>query len=134
MRSKLLNLLILIFIALVFYFSWLPNPHIGTYGFLPARLAYWTDADDNMNLRTAVPLVFLGLFSGMWLVSRKYTGPQWAVTWLGLIVIVALAEIGQLALPKRHFDWGDIVWGAAGALGGMAVVWMVNRWINQSFK
>ncbi|GAB3904421.1 hypothetical protein GCM10028803_33840 [Larkinella knui] len=113
-------------IGIVFGLSWLPNPHLSKYGFLPARLAYWTDADANMNVRTAVPMVFLGLFSGIWLISRKYGGYWWAGIWLALVLIILIAEVGQLALPRRHFDWGDVMWGALGALGGITAIRMAG--------
>jgi hypothetical protein len=36
----------------------------------------------------------------------------------GLVSIAFIAEAGQLGLPDRHFDWGDIAWGTAGTLAG----------------
>lgn len=47
---------------------------------------------------------------------------MWLITWLGLVAIVTLAEAGQLLLPLRHFDWGDIGWGAVGAAVGLVLV------------
>lgn len=119
----LIYLAILATIALVFLLSWLPSPRLSKYGFLPARLAYWTDAGANMNKRTAIPLIFLGIFSGVWLQITRQEWYWWLFAWLGLVVVVFIAEAGQLVLPKRNFDWGDVAWGAIGALGGMACVY-----------
>jgi hypothetical protein len=123
-RLILIYVAILATIGIVFFLSWLPNPNLGKYGFLPGRLAHWTDANSNMNLRTAVPLVLLGLFSGIWLNITRQEWYWWIATWLGLVIVVLIAEAGQLVLPKRHFDWGDVMWGALGAFGGMACVWV----------
>lgn len=81
-----------------------------------------------MNLRTAIPLVFLGVFSGIWLVLKRHKWPGWIGVWATLVLVVAIAEVGQLVLPRRHFDWGDIVWGALGAGVGMAIV-RIGHWV-----
>lgn len=122
-RFLFLYIAILATIALVFLLSWLPSPHLSKYGFLPGGLAYWTDAGANMNKRTAIPLIFLGIFSGIWLQITRQEWYWWIFMWVGLVIVVFIAEAGQLALPKRHFDWGDVVWGALGAFGGMAGVY-----------
>lgn len=72
-----------------------------------------------MNIRAAVPFVLLGLLGGLWVVYTKQPWYFWILVWLGLVFIVMLAEAGQLFLPLRHFDWGDVLWGASGALAGI---------------
>ncbi len=75
-----------------------------------------------MNLRTAVPFVLLGLVGSSWILFTKRTWYWWLIVWLMLTGIVGIAELGQLGLPDRHFDWGDIMWGCIGALIGMGIV------------
>lgn len=122
-RLSLLPVLMIVFSIIILYLSWLPHPNLSGYGLLPDWLARWTDADDNMNVRTAVPFVFLGLCGGAWLIRTGQVWHRWFITWLALVLVVIVAEAGQLMLPLRHFDWGDISWGAAGAWGGMALQW-----------
>ncbi len=106
-----------VFIGLILYLSWLPSPDIGDVLPFPTWLRQWTNK--NMNLRTAVPFLFLGLIAELFLTGKKAgnAGRLWALVLL--VSIVSIAEIGQLWLPKRHFDWGDIGYGIAGSLLGM---------------
>jgi hypothetical protein len=124
MRNLFFYLLLLLGIALILYLSWIPQPKIGTAGFIPGWLADWADAGENDTLRTGVPFLFLGIFIGTWLTSFKYQWHGWIVAWLGLLLLVLLAEAGQLFLPNRRFDWLDVFWGAAGGLLGLALAKM----------
>jgi len=113
-------------IAIVFYLSWLPDPDIGFKPFFPKWLGKWTN--DNVNIRTAVPFVFLGLIGDF-----SYTDNSiqpWrrrAIILTTLTIIVFLAELGQLTLPMRHFDPGDIFWGIAGAMIGISGAVALNK-------
>ncbi|WP_109676924.1 hypothetical protein [Dyadobacter jejuensis] len=102
----------------VLIFSWLPNPDIGLLPIFPHWLGEWTNK--NKNLRTAVPFVFLG-FIGPFLplFSNKSIWTRAMLVLVSLLFLVSMAEVGQLLLPRRHFDWGDIGWGMAGTLLGM---------------
>lgn len=130
--ERMLSILILFCIITIFLFSWFPNPRISTYGFFPQALGQWVDADANINLRTAIPFLGMGLFSGIWLVFTRQHWLYWVGCGLGFLSIVFVAEVGQLVLPNRHFDWGDVAWGTAGALGGMAIGaclgYLIGRW------
>ena len=106
-------------IAIVFYLSWLPQPDLGLYGFLPNWLARWTDADENMNLRTAVPFVGIGSLAGVLLGGRRFSWPFGLAVWITLTAVAFMAEIGQRLLPHRHFDWGDVAWGSVGSAIGL---------------
>lgn len=119
MRHGLLALILVGGITAIFYFSWLPKPNLERYGILPRWLSHWTDNNDNMNVRTAVPFFILGVLCGGYLIMAKKAWNNWLGVWLLLVVVVSIAEAGQLLLPFRHFDWGDIVWGAAGAFAGL---------------
>jgi glycopeptide antibiotics resistance protein len=113
--------LIIIFIilgtCLVFYFSWLPNPNIGVKPYFPHWLGEWTNK--NGNLRTAIPFVFLGVLLEFGFVDLKEVWKKRLVILLILVIIVFIAELGQLFLPKRHFDIEDILWGLSGSILGL---------------
>lgn len=102
-----------IMIALILYCSWVPNPDMKRISIIPAWLSVWADAPQNKDLRTAVPFLLLGFLLPM--VLRK-VGLLYA---LGLAVLVLfLAEAGQLLLIRRHFTLQDIAYGLAGLLIG----------------
>ena len=107
-------------IAIVFYLSWLPDPNIGYKPYFPKWLGKWTNAHGN--LRTAVPFVFLGLTGEIFQSkSQVQTWKRRIILLTILALIVSLAEAGQLFIPKRHFDPGDIMWGIVGAATGIIV-------------
>ena len=113
--------------ALVFYFSWLPTPDLGEYGILPVWLSKWTDDHRNGNIRTAIPFTLIGLFCGIWLILTKKGWRGLLLLWVLLITVVGIAETGQLFLPQRHFDWGDVFWGATGGLSGLLLPAIVRQ-------
>lgn len=117
----MLYLLLLLGASVVCFLSWLPSPQLSAYGFFPKEIGHWVDAYENMNLRTAVPFLLMGLLAGVWLVFTGQSWQRWVGLCLGFMGIVFVAEVGQLHLPYRHFDWGDIGWGTTGALAGMAL-------------
>ncbi len=127
MRTAFLGLFLVIGVAFVFYLSWLPKPQLGLMWFIPNWLARWTDANENVAIRTSVPFIILGAAIGIWLLKNDHSWNYWLASWLGLVSVVVIAEIGQLFLPKRSFDWWDIAWGSLGALIGMAFVILVSR-------
>jgi len=107
-------------IAIVFYLSWLPDPNIGYKPYFPKWLGKWTNAHGN--LRTAVPFVFLGLTGEIFQFKSQVQSWKRRITLLTILaLIVSLAEAGQLFIPKRHFDTGDIMWGIAGAATGIVL-------------
>ncbi len=121
MRFVILLILGLTGIILVFYLSWLPQPKLSLIWFIPDWLAIWADSNNHNTMRTGVPFIFLGIFRGAWLILKSYTWLCWFTSLLGLISIVIIAEMGQLFLPYRSFDWYDIAWGTTGALIGLAL-------------
>ncbi len=108
--------------ASVFYFSWLPRPQLGSQVPLPGPLAAWVDAAANENLRTAVPFFLLGLATGARLRLRKAGFRMWIFHGLVMVGIAAVAELGQLFIPARTCDSGDIAWAAVGAAVGLGCV------------
>jgi hypothetical protein len=114
-------------VSLVFFLSWIPQPRLELLALLPDWLTRWTDNDANMNLRTAIPFLFLGLVAGIWLISSHRPRQSWVLAWLALVLVVGLAEAGQLFRPLRHFDWADIGWGAVGSATGLLVAGGLGR-------
>ena len=106
--------------GLVLYLSWQPHPQMATDWFIPRRVAAWADENRNDTIRTAVPFVALGWLLGGWLALQNRPWRQWPLAWAALLVLVTIAEVGQLFLARRSFDLGDIGWGAAGALLGLS--------------
>ncbi|MFD1140630.1 VanZ family protein [Larkinella insperata] len=130
---RLIFILTVLGIALVFYLSWVPDPHMRFVWFLPKWIAHWADIKQNEDLRTAVPFVFLGFLVGTWLSRSQHPWSWWVLSILGLTVVAAVAEAGQLLLPRRHFSWADILWGAAGSSLGLFVA-LVFMLINRQLK
>lgn len=126
--ARLLTTITLVIGAeIVLLLSWLPNPVLGHYGFLPDWLAHWTDAEANDRIRTGVPFLFLGCIAGYDLVIARRNWRGWLKTLLMLTGIVFMAEAGQLILPHRSFDLGDVAWGAAGATAGLAIAQLLYQ-------
>lgn len=136
-RPALIALPLLAGTIIIFILSWLPDPVLSTYGFLPGWLAHWTDAGANDNLRTAVPFLFLGFFTGGWLLLTKKGWRWWLIALIGSVSVVLIAETGQLLLPGRFFDWGDVAWGTMGSLSGLgaaAVSYHGIRFVAKQMK
>lgn len=108
--------------ASVFYFSWLPRPQLGSQVSLPGFFAAWVDAAANENLRTAVPFFLLGLAAGTGLWLRRAGFRLWLLQGLLMVLIAGAAELGQLFIPARTCDPGDIGWAAAGAAAGLTCI------------
>ena len=121
-----LFLAFLIGVVIVLYFSWLPNPNIGSASYFPKWLGNWTNHFGN--LRTAVPFFLLAAILESGLTSiNNFQKKRWLII-LSLAVIVTVAEIGQLFLAHRHFDVMDIFWGITGSVAGMFMAWTC-KWL-----
>ena len=113
-------------VLIVFYFSWIWSPRFEYNYFVPKWLAGWADQHANDNLRTAVPFCFIGIALSCFLLLKKYTLKIWGITWIAIVFIAFVAELGQLGLPLRSFDWKDVYWGAIGALLPMLFMYMIT--------
>jgi hypothetical protein len=119
--------LVLIGAGLVLYLSWRTHPRMEDVWFIPGWVSAWADERRNDTLRTAVPFVALGWLVGGWLWVRGQPWRQWLWAWAALVLLVIVAEIGQIFMPERSFDLADIAWGAAGALLGLGTVAALRR-------
>ena len=130
MRSYIYYSLLVFGIILVLYFSWLESPTLGLSGVLPAWIANWADNIENINIRTAVPFVFLSVLIGIQLQLKKASLNSWFVAYMSLLFLLFLAELGQLFLPQRSFDWEDIAWGAVASTVGLIAMYGIRKLKN----
>ncbi|TKD65542.1 VanZ family protein [Flavobacterium sp. ASW18X] len=136
MRSRLrLNPILLGCITigtfLIIVLSWKGNPNVGEWSWLPEPLIRWADEEENNQIRTAVPFIFLGLVFGAFLLSSKATLLiHWLWAWMALAFVVALAEFGQFFIPTRDLDIMDMLWGIMGAAFGLffpLMLWKIKQ-------
>jgi len=113
--------------AAVLYLSWLPEPRLGEQVPMPGMLSFWGDAAANQNLRTAVPFLLLGGVSGTALAAANARRGRWFLHGALMVGLAAIAELGQLLIPARTCDPGDIAWASTGAAAGLAAAWIAGR-------
>lgn len=102
---------VLILVFSVFFFSWLPHPSFRELPFFPSWLVRWTDEYEN--LRTAIPFIPLSIF--LKVITHTSNGKN---LWI-CFALAFFAELGQLWLPLRSFDFGDILYALLGAIVGL---------------
>lgn len=132
LKSPLVMTILILFFSLgilsVLYFSWLSSPKLGLNILVPHWISSWADKHEYFNIRTAIPMTFLGFISSCLLSFRKSKLQVWIFVWLFLIALVILAEVGQLLLPLRSFDLKDIYWGALGAFIPLFIAYLYSRY------
>lgn len=133
-KSQIINIALIICLCLgavlVLYMSWISSPKIGSSALVPNFIASWADTYRFQTIRTAIPLLVLGLVFGGFLILKKTKIVWWATAWLSLMALVVLAEIGQLWRPYRIFDKGDIKWGWLGASVGIFTMFVLRSLIK----
>lgn len=102
---------------LVLYLSWLPDPNIGLLPIFPSWLGKWTN--ENGNIRTSIPFILLGLIAEIIALENRNVKTKRTIALIVLILLVVIAELGQLLMPRRTFDFSDIAWGIVGSTIGM---------------
>jgi glycopeptide antibiotics resistance protein len=105
--------LVLVFIGIIFLFSWLNSPDFANVPLMPNWLNNWSNLHGQ--LRTGAPFIPLGFLLNSY--SKKL-----AFSLTGLIIsffVVVIAELGQYLIPTRYPDPMDIFYGIIGALIGM---------------
>jgi hypothetical protein len=122
---KFLLLIILLLVTLsVLYYSWLPNPSFKTETYLPNSLIQWTE--EHGILRTGVPFVVLSI--NFILLNMKRITP--IKIFLILFTLLLVAEIGQIFLKYRHFDFMDIWAGIIAILCGLGIGLAIKKCLN----
>lgn len=112
--------------------AFMPEPEIKRLGFVPRDVAVFFDRNDFLKNLLGFGALRLALAVSLapFEFSRGWRGGARVTAWsLGLVVGL---EAGQMFLPKRSFDWNDIL---AGGLGVMATGvlsatagWVVRVW------
>ena len=105
--------LVIVFIGLIFLFSWLNSPDFANVPLMPNWLNNWSNLHGQ--LRTGAPFIPLGFLLNSY--SKK-----WSISLTGLLIsffVVVIAELGQYFIPTRYPDPMDILYGIIGALIGM---------------
>jgi glycopeptide antibiotics resistance protein len=132
--KTILVLVLLACIGIVFYFSWLPNPNLGTETYLPSWLLDWSNY--YYNLRTAVPFVIIGFLlemrSGKKSIKSKNTSRLiFFIQNIGVsAVVVCIAEGGQFLIHDRSPDFMDVFFGILGSGIGALVYYILHLLIN----
>jgi glycopeptide antibiotics resistance protein len=126
-RAVLFATLGLACIGPVFFLSWIPDPALVRCSWVPAEIGQW--ADRHVTLRTGVAMVPLGLVLGIGLVGTQQKLRAWLLGGISLTAVVVVAELGQLLLPRRVFDFKDILWGTAGAITGLGLAKLTSAWV-----
>jgi glycopeptide antibiotics resistance protein len=117
--KTILLVLVLACISAVFYFSWLPNPDLGTETYLPSWLRDWSNY--YYNLRTAIPFILIGFLLEM--ASRiknpiallKKNSRLFIQNISISAVVVCIAEGGQFLIQNRSPDGMDVLFGILGS-------------------
>ena len=114
-------------LLVIFYFSWIDNARLSLTGLLPKFVTNWTDRQENETLRTGVPFLFLGVVVGIKLLLNRMSLRYWMVAFFSLTGIVCIAEVGQLFMPTRYFDFEDIFWGSAASFFGLLLMYIFPK-------
>ena len=118
LRSLSFFVAILLLVVGIFAASWADNSSMTALQWLPQEVGQWADREPNF--RTAFPFVGLAFFLA--LIFFEWSRPWGAVLAVILsLLVLAAAEVGQLALPGRTADWKDIGWGSVGIASGLLI-------------
>lgn len=127
-KKQILQALILVFVLIIFYFSWLPDCNFETETYLPLWLIQWSKI--HFNLRTAIPFIALGfLFEILQALSAKANRTKFHAncnTLISATIIVSIAEVGQFFVMNRQPDFRDIAFGIAGSCIGIMLFHIKN--------
>jgi glycopeptide antibiotics resistance protein len=133
--TKIFSFCSLILLSIIFiYLSWIPQSSMVSSNILPHWFAAWLDQDSMMNLRTGIPMIFLGIFS---CVSLSYNHNRFTTLLLSFVfacLLLLIAELGQYFIPGRHTDLADLGWGVIGNIVGMVIWFFVYEFFNYFFS
>jgi len=121
MSTKAVCLILFFVIAAIFYYSWLPEPNLSTETYLPKWLLNWSN--QYYNLRTSIPFIAVGFLLedlAQQMSSLEYThrSLNFIQNIAISIIIVFIAEGGQILIQKRNPDLMDVFYGILGSLIG----------------
>lgn len=122
MFTRLIQILLMIVVGVVLYFSWLPDPNFIHETYLPEWLLRWSN--HYYNLRTAVPFVVLGFLLEAYNNQKGITEDSESKVYDFIhnmclaTMVVCIAEAGQLLIQRRSPDIADVFFGIMGSIIG----------------
>lgn len=96
--------------------AFMPEPEIKRLGFVPRDVAVFFDRNDFLKNLLGFGALRVALAVGLapFAFTRGWRGGAWVT--LSALGFVVLLEAGQMFLPKRNFDWNDILAGGLGVI------------------
>lgn len=129
MSKKILLFPLMIIVALVFYYSWLPDTNMKSETYLPKWLLDWSNF--HYNLRTAVPFVPFGYLLQAYSKRKNLNIVNKNLIFiqnLGVAGSVAfIAECGQFLIKGRSPDLMDVYFGIIGSFVGALAYNLFNK-------
>ena len=123
MSKKGVFLILFFVIAAIFYYSWIPDPSFNKETYLPNWLLNWSNK--YYNLRTCIPFIVVGFLLED--IAQQMSSIEYSNKSLNFIqniaisiIIVCVAEGGQILIQKRNPDLIDVFYGILGSfIGGL---------------
>lgn len=128
MSKKGILLILFFVIAAILYYSWLPDPDFNKESYFPEWLLNWSNK--YYNLRTCIPFIAVGFLLedlAQQISSLEYLnkGLNFLQNIAISIIIVCVAEGGQILIQKRNPDLMDVFYGILGSLIGGLLYYIV---------
>lgn len=123
MPKKGVFLILFFVIAAIFYYSWIPDPGFSKETYLPKWILNWSN--EYYNLRTCIPFIAVGFLLED--IAHQMSSVEYYNKSLNFIqniaisiIIVCVAEGGQILIQKRNPDLIDVFYGILGSfIGGL---------------
>ncbi|WP_396187449.1 hypothetical protein [Flavobacterium sp.] len=123
MPKKGVFLILFFVIAAIFYYSWIPDPGFSKETYLPKWILNWSN--EYYNLRTCIPFIAVGFLLED--IAHQMSSIEYYNKSLNFIqniaisiIIVCVAEGGQILIQKRNPDLIDVFYGILGSfIGGL---------------
>lgn len=123
MPKKGVFLILFFVIAAIFYYSWIPDPGFSKETYLPKWILNWSN--EYYNLRTCIPFIAVGFLLED--IAHQMNSIEYYNKSLNFIqniaisiIIVCVAEGGQILIQKRNPDLIDVFYGILGSfIGGL---------------
>ncbi|WP_418263488.1 VanZ family protein [Flavobacterium faecale] len=136
MSKKIILFLLLVTIAIVFYYSWQSDPSLENNTYLPQWLLKWSN--EYYNLRTAIPFLAVGFlleaysqYKGIY--EMNYNQKASFFQNIGIATIIAfVAEGGQFLIQSRSPDLMDVFYATIGSLIGGLGYYMFSMLFNSN--
>ncbi len=109
---RLWRCIFVILVVVLCYLSFKPNPAIQEEHWMPSSVTQWFDAYDQW--KNFIGFSAMGI-AGFMAWPQGARGSRWLLWFLLTLIIVAM-ELIQIPIPRRWFDFKDILAGSLGIL------------------